>query len=68
MDMPDGHVGHAEVGYQDNVVMLATAWTAAGMTTMVAEPRDTDHGDRSYRAVDPEGRRWIFATRSEDAG
>jgi len=34
----------------------------------LGEPRDTDHGDRSYRAMDPEGHRWIFATRLERAG
>ncbi len=99
VDMPDGRVGHAEVAYRDSVVMLATAWTAAGMATardlpgvhcqlycyvddvdahyaqaraagatVVAEPQDQSHGGRSYRAVDPEGHRWIFATRSEDSG
>jgi uncharacterized glyoxalase superfamily protein PhnB len=29
--------------------------------TIVAEPSD-DHGSRMYRALDPEGHRWIFAT------
>ena len=36
--------------------------------TVIAEPRDQEHGDRSYRAVDPEGHRWIFATRLASAG
>ena len=29
--------------------------------TLIGEPED-DHGWRSYRAMDPEGHRWIFAT------
>jgi PhnB protein len=29
---------------------------------VIAEPRDQPYGHRSYRAVDPEGHRWIFAT------
>jgi uncharacterized glyoxalase superfamily protein PhnB len=33
---------------------------AAG-ATIVAEPSN-EHGQRSYRAMDPEGHRWIFAT------
>jgi uncharacterized glyoxalase superfamily protein PhnB len=93
MDMPDGRVGHAEVGYQGNVIMLASAWREGGMTspreldavhaqiycrvddvdahwararaagaTLIGEPEDQPYGERSYRAVDPEGHRWIFAT------
>ena len=30
--------------------------------TIVAEPVDQPYGDRSYRAMDPEGNHWIFAT------
>jgi uncharacterized glyoxalase superfamily protein PhnB len=39
---PDGHIMHAEVGYQGNVVMLATAVATMGH----ASPRDlpTRHG------------------------
>ena len=29
--------------------------------TIAAEPQDQDHGDRMYRAVDPEGHRWMFS-------
>ena len=29
--------------------------------TLVGAPEDQDHGSRSYRAVDLEGHRWIFA-------
>jgi uncharacterized glyoxalase superfamily protein PhnB len=35
--------------------------------TIATAPADTPHGDRSYRAVDPEGHRWIFATPIERA-
>ena len=34
--------------------------------TIAAEPRDESHGDRMYRAVDPEGHRWMFATPVKD--
>jgi uncharacterized glyoxalase superfamily protein PhnB len=33
----------------------------AGGATLTSEPCD-DHGMRRYRAMDPEGHRWIFAT------
>lgn len=29
---------------------------------VIGEPTDQDYGERVYRAVDPEGHRWIFAT------
>ena len=92
LDMPDGAIGHAELSYQGNVVMLASAWKEAGQVspldlegvhafvycwvddvdahferawdagaTMVAAPTE-QHGTRSYRALDLEGHRWIFAT------
>jgi uncharacterized glyoxalase superfamily protein PhnB len=35
---------------------------AAG-AVIAAEPRDEFYGDRSYRALDPEGHRWTFAAR-----
>jgi PhnB protein len=38
---------------------------AAG-ATIVAEPSDQPYGDRTYRALDPEGHRWIFATHVRD--
>jgi uncharacterized glyoxalase superfamily protein PhnB len=34
---------------------------AAG-AIVLGEPVDQAYGDRNYRAVDPEGHRWIFAT------
>jgi PhnB protein len=30
--------------------------------TVINEPSDQGHGDRSYRAMDPEGHRWIFGS------
>src|SRR5258708_2652954 len=93
MAMDDGRIGHAEIGYQDNIVMLATVWREAGMAsplelsgvhsqifcrvdnvdahyekaraagaTIVAQPADQPYGERMYRAVDPEGHRWILAS------
>ena len=97
LDMPDGSIGHAEVGFGDSVVTLATSWDAGGFVSprdlpglhsqimcyvddvdahyeraraagaiIIAEPEDQFHGDRTYRAIDPEGHRWIFATRVRD--
>ena len=34
--------------------------------TVIAEPKDEGYGDRTYRAVDPEGHRWLFATHLGD--
>lgn len=93
LEMPDGRIGHAEVGYQDNVVMLASVYEELGMAspkdlpafhaqimcyvddvdahhaqaraagaTIATLPEDQDYGNRMYRAVDPEGHRWMFAT------
>ena len=89
--MPDGRIGHAEVGYDGNVVMLASVFEGFGESplnlanvhghvfcyvddvdahfarareagaTIVSEPSD-EHGMRRYRAMDPEGHRWSFAT------
>ena len=39
---------------------------AAG-ATVIAEPQE-EHGSRSYRAVDPEGHRWIFAMPVKETG
>jgi uncharacterized glyoxalase superfamily protein PhnB len=30
--------------------------------TILSEPQDQTYGDRNYRAEDPEGHRWMFAT------
>ncbi|MEO8596640.1 MAG: VOC family protein [Candidatus Solibacter sp.] len=39
---------------------------AAG-AIVIGEPQDQPYGMRSYRALDPEGHRWIFATPLEAA-
>jgi uncharacterized glyoxalase superfamily protein PhnB len=92
--MPDGRIGHAELGFQDNVVMLSSAWEGFGESplhlpgvhcqiycyvddvdvhfarardagaTIASAPLD-EHGTRRYRALDPEGHRWVFATSIE---
>ena len=93
MDMPDGSVGHAELGLGDEIVMVASEWHAGGVVsplrlsavhaqihvlvddvdahfararaggaTLATEPTDQEYGTRSYRALDPEGHRWIFAS------
>lgn len=96
LDMPDGRVGHAELGLRDGVVTLASEFEGFGSSplrleghhaqllvyvddvdahharareqgaTIAAEPADQFYGDRNYRALDPEGHRWIFATHVRD--
>jgi len=38
MDMPDGSVGHAEIGLGDEVVMLASEWGAGGVVSPLRLP------------------------------
>jgi PhnB protein len=60
----DGH--HAQlVVYVDDVDAHFARARQEG-ATIVAEPADQFYGDRNYRAVDPEGHRWIFATHVRD--
>ena len=96
LPMPDGRVGHAELGYRDSVVMLSSVYEEMGLASprdlpahhaqimcyvddvdahharatgagaVVTDPEDQPYGDRSYRAVDPEGHRWIFSTHLRD--
>jgi len=51
--------------YVDDVDAHYERARAAG-ATIAAEPKDEPHGDRMYRAVDPEGHRWMFATHVRD--
>lgn len=91
MDMPDGSVGHAELGLGDQGVMLSSEGPAGGVAsplrlpalhaqihvrvddvdarfarardggaTLASEPADQEYGERSDRAIDPEGQCWIF--------
>ena len=91
MEMPDGRIGHAEVGYDGVRIMLASEYPELGLSNplsldtrysqlyvivddvdshyrrareagavILSELQD-EHGDRFYRANDPEGHRWIFA-------
>jgi uncharacterized glyoxalase superfamily protein PhnB len=93
MAMDDGRIGHAELAYKENVIMLASVWKEAGFAspmdlsgihtqvycrvddadahyeraraagaTIIAEPVDQPYGERMYRALDPEGHRWLFAS------
>ncbi len=92
MEMPDGTIGHAEVGCDGVRIMLASEFPAMAFESprgtetrysqlyvivddvdahfarardagaiILSEPVE-EHGDRSYRANDPEGHRWIFAS------
>lgn len=89
--MPDGRIGHAQLKYEGNLVMLASAFPEGGFAspldlpaihsqvyctvddadqhyesaraagaTIAAEPAN-EHSTRMYRAIDPEGHRWLFA-------
>jgi PhnB protein len=51
--------------YVDDVDAHYERAKAAG-AVVAAAPENQDYGDRSYRAVDPEGTRWIFATPISD--
>ncbi len=57
---------HAQVHcYVDDVDAHYARAKAAG-ATVAAAPEDQFYGDRNYRAVDPEGHRWMFATHLRD--
>jgi uncharacterized glyoxalase superfamily protein PhnB len=92
--MPDGRVGHAELTFDGQLMMLASAARGFGASpldleavhglvycrvddldahfvrardagaTIVVEPEEA-HGERIYRALDPEGHRWLFAASKE---
>jgi PhnB protein len=53
---------HAQIHVMvDDVDAHFTRARAAG-ATIASEPADQAYGMRSYRAIDPEGHRWIFAS------
>lgn len=57
---------HAQVlCYVDDVDAHFVRARDAG-ATIATEPTDQPHGDRAYRAMDPEGHRFLFATRVRD--
>lgn len=100
LPMEDGRIGHAELVYGGDRIMLASVYGEMGLAsprdlpalhcqihcsvddvdahcdraraagaTIAAEPADQPHGHRVYRALDPEGTRWIFASLAPaDAG
>lgn len=59
-----GHHGQVMV-YVDDVDAHHSRAAAAG-ATILEEPTDQFYGDRSYRAVDPEGHHWVFTQHIRD--
>jgi PhnB protein len=53
---------HAQIFCMVDDVDAHHARALAAGATIAAPPRDTPQGERAYRAVDPEGHRWIFAS------
>ena len=51
---------HAQIYVRVDDVDAHHARARAEGATIAAEPADQDHGERTYRAIDPEGHRWIF--------
>lgn len=91
-EMPDGRIGHAELGLGTDVVMLASEYPEFGLASprklpalnaqvfcwvddidahharareagaiIATAPEPQGYGARTYRALDPEGHRWLFA-------
>jgi uncharacterized glyoxalase superfamily protein PhnB len=52
---------HAQIYCRVDDVDAHFARARAAGATLVGAPEDQEHGSRSYRALDPEGHRWIFA-------
>ena len=59
-----GH--HAQVMVYVDDVDAHHARAAAAGATILEEPTDQFYGDRSYRAVDPEGHHWVFSQNIRD--
>ena len=78
----EDNIVHAEMTHRDGVVMIGTEWadwtrspaSLGGKNTqrvhdgakIVKEPEDQFYGDRTYRAVDPEGHVWTFSQHVRD--
>jgi len=60
----DGHHSQLFVYVDDVDAHFARAREAGA--TIAAEPADQFYGDRTYRAIDPEGHRWVFGTHVRD--
>jgi PhnB protein len=52
---------HAQTYCRVDDVDAHFARARAAGATLIGAPEDQEHGSRSYRAVDLEGHRWIFA-------
>jgi PhnB protein len=57
---------HCQIHCQVADVDAHYARAVSAGATIVAEPEDQFYGDRMYRALDPEGHRWMFATHVRD--
>jgi PhnB protein len=57
---------HSQVHLVVDDVDAHCARAKSAGAVITAEPADQFYGDRSYRAIDPEGHRWIFATHVRD--
>jgi len=60
-----GHVTQELYVYVDDVDAHFARAKRAG-ATILEEPTDQFYGDRRYRAADPEGHHWCFATHVRD--
>jgi PhnB protein len=52
---------HAQLYVRVDDVDAHFARARAEGATIATEPGDQEYGERSYRAIDPEGQRWIFS-------
>ncbi len=52
---------HAQLHVRVEDVDAHHARALAAGATIATQPTDQEYGERSYRALDPEGHRWIFA-------
>ena len=51
---------HAQIFVRVDDVDAHHARARAAGAMIAAEPADQEYGERTYRAIDPEGQRWIF--------